>query len=175
MGAKGQGKSVAWLRAHVGHTDDECLIWPFARNRQKGYGMFGHLGDHFYAHRYMCELVKGPAPSSQHQAAHSCGNGHLGCVNPKHLSWKTNGENQLERRSNSRRNRESKVGNRTRLTEADVAEIRRQRGVKTQAALADEFNVSVGCIEYWQKHDRPPVPPGTSAPALARRARVGRF
>jgi hypothetical protein len=44
----------------------------------------------------MCELVHGPSPSKKHQAAHNCGNGHLGCVNPSHLCWKTPRENSLD-------------------------------------------------------------------------------
>lgn len=33
----------------------------------------------------MCELVYGKPPMPKHQAAHNCGKGNLGCINPKHL------------------------------------------------------------------------------------------
>lgn len=94
---KGKGEAFAWLRDHVNHPSEDCLWWPFSR-RQTGYGAFGYLGKVHYAHRFMCELAHGPAPTPEHEAAHSCGNGMSACVNPRHLSWKTRSENQLDRR-----------------------------------------------------------------------------
>jgi HNH endonuclease len=44
----------------------------------------------------MCELAYGPAPSPRHQVAHSCGKGHEGCVNPRHLRWATPKENSAD-------------------------------------------------------------------------------
>ncbi len=67
-----KGKCVEWLREHVAHEGDECLIWPFARNPEKGYGTLGYLGHIHYAHRFMCALVHGPAPKGKPQATHSC-------------------------------------------------------------------------------------------------------
>ena len=135
---KGRGKAVAWIRQHVSFEMDECLIWPFSRTR--GYGMFGYLGNLLYAHRFMCELVNGPPPSIEHQAAHSCGNGHNGCVNPKHLSWKTRSGNNLDswRHSPGARTK----GPQGQLSPRQVLEIRRMKGTKTQAQLAAEFGLS---------------------------------
>lgn len=110
---------MMWIRDHLEYPHDYCLIWPFARG-DNGYGSFGRQGKFIYTHRYICELVKGPPPTPEHQAAHSCGRGHEGCVNPKHLSWKTRAENQLDRREHGTENR---VWNK--LTPDDVAEIRR--------------------------------------------------
>jgi hypothetical protein len=166
---RGKGAAVAWLRAHAAHQGDECLTWPFSRIG-KGYGSFGYLRKQLYAHRFMCELVHGPAPSPQHQAAHSCGKGHEGCVNPRHLSWKTNSENQLDRSAHG--NREPK--RRTILTVEQVTTIRALKGHKTQREIADMFGVKPGCIEYWQKGDRMPAPRGTSQSALWRRAKADR-
>jgi hypothetical protein len=84
-----------WLRKHLDHQDQEfCLIWPFSR-AQNGYAQVG--GARVVPTRVMCEHRNGPPPTPEHQAAHSCGNGHNGCVNPWHLNWKTVAENQLER------------------------------------------------------------------------------
>lgn len=88
MSKRGEGKTIKWLRAHTDYSHDWCLIWPFV-SKLHGYGQFGYLGKNYYAHRFMCELAHGPAPSPLHEAAHSCGRGHEGCVNPQHLSWKT--------------------------------------------------------------------------------------
>src|SRR4051812_5100930 len=92
---KGKGEAVAWLREHALYCGDDCLIWPFSRAR--GYGNFGYLGKNIYAHRFMCELIHGPAPTPDHHAAHSCGNGHKACVNPMHITWKTSSENMRDK------------------------------------------------------------------------------
>ena len=86
-----------WLVARKDHEGDGCLIWPFSR-KETGYGQIGRNGRVTGAHRVMCELVNGPAPTPNHEASHECGNGHLGCVHPKHLTWKTRAENRMDRR-----------------------------------------------------------------------------
>lgn len=86
------GKARAWIDAHVDHDGEECLIWPFGR-KQKGYGAIQFDGENSGAHRLMCILAHGEPPSPSHEAAHSCGNGHEGCVNPRHLRWATFTEN----------------------------------------------------------------------------------
>lgn len=137
-----KGKSVAakFLHSLVDYNRPRCVIWPFSR--PTGYGMLVHNGKSFYAHRFMCEIAHGPAPTPQHQAAHSCGNGHNGCVNPRHLSWQTNSENQLERR------RHGTNGTRSKLTPEQVLEIRRLKGVKSELELAKMFGVSRSTIQY---------------------------
>lgn len=142
---KGKGKGITWLKANVGYADDACLIWPYFRNRHTGYALFGYLGKMVYAHRWMCEATHGPAPSPKHEVAHSCGGGHLGCVNPLHVSWKTKSENMLDsvRHGTHRRNRH---GPRGRLKPLDVERIRRLRGKLTQQELGDMFGVSDSTI-----------------------------
>ena len=110
---------------------DDCLTWPFTRIRT-GYGRIGRGGKNHYAHRYICQLVHGEPPEPNYHAAHSCGNGHLACVNPRHLSWKTSSENQLEGRKHCRRV----------LTPQQVAEIRRLRGIARTDHLAERFGVT---------------------------------
>src|SRR5690348_175562 len=94
---KGKSVPLDWLRANASNEKDQCLIWPFSRN-WNGYGHLNRDDKIVYAHRVMCEIVNGPAPGKKHVAAHSCNNGHLGCVSPKHLSWKTPSQNLLDRR-----------------------------------------------------------------------------
>ncbi len=136
--SKGNGKTVQWLRDRANYSGDDCLIWPFNRISD-GYGALGYLGDQVYAHRFMCELIHGAPPTPKHRAAHSCGRGQDGCVNPKHLSWKTNSENQLDRRAHGTA-QHSWWGNKGKLSPADVIEIRRIGRSKTQAELAAMFN-----------------------------------
>lgn len=133
----GKGLAAAFLHANVSYREARCLIWPYARN-ENGYGQFGHRGEMHKAHRYMCELVHGPAPSPLHQAAHACGNGHLGCVNPKHLSWKTGTENQLDRTVHGRA---KPKGPRATLTPEQVEEIKGLKGTMTNTAIAERYGV----------------------------------
>lgn len=172
MAKAGDGKCIRWLREHVNYVGADCLIWPFHRNSQKGYGDLGYNGRQLYAHRLMCELVHGPAPADRPQAAHSCGNGHLGCVNPLHLSWKSNSENQLDRQTHGTREPTNTGWGRTKLTVAQIQEIRALRGIETQVNLAKRFGVKPGCIEYWHKRDRPPAPPGSSVSSIWRRKKL---
>jgi hypothetical protein len=154
MASWNRGKSAAmdWLLAHIDYAGDECLIWPFARIA-KGYGELGAPNRKMqYAHRVMCTLVNGPPPTPKHQTAHSCGRGHDGCVHPRHVSWKTNGENQLDRRIHGTINVP-----RQRLTVRQVEEIRARKGLETQASIAKRLGIKVACVEHWQRHDRPPI------------------
>lgn len=145
--ARGEGKGVRFLRAHVEHGEKACLTWPFARSR--GYGQFGYMGELLYAHRFMCELAHGPAPADKPQCRHLCGNGHLGCVNPKHLRWATQSENHFDRRRHGTANT-AKYGHAGRvLTPSQIISARRlYRNQKlTVTALARWYSVSRRTIE----------------------------
>lgn len=145
---KGKGKCAAWVMANVHHAGDECLIWPYAR-LVDGYGQFGYLGKMVRAHVMMCELASGPCPGDGYEVAHTCLNGHGGCVNPRHLEWKTRSENQRDRYVNERKSRKGTPHQR--LRPEQVEEIRRLRGVETQQSLADKFGVSRTNIIMIQK------------------------
>lgn len=146
MVKKGNGKAYAWLVAHAGHQDDACLIWPFNRCAPHGRGQLGHNGKRsLLAHREMCRLVHGEPPTAKHQASHSCGNGHLGCVNPRHLSWATNSQNQMDRRRHGTMQR-NPTGKKGKLTAEQVTRIKALKGKKTQLELAEMFGVKYGTI-----------------------------
>lgn len=136
-------RTFDWLRSHVDYDGDDCLTWPFGGCN--GYGMCCVGGrKRQYAHRVMCELVHGEAPSAEHEAAHSCGKGHLGCVNPKHIQWKTRSENQLDRHEHGTVQR----GSRGRLTFAEAEKIRSMKGRMTQNELAKIYGVTRGTINH---------------------------
>lgn len=136
---RGEGETIKWIRANASYQGDDCLFWPFSRG--DGYGSFGFEGKNYRAHRFMCQLVNGPPPTPLHQAAHSCGNGRNGCMTPRHLSWKTNGENQLDRRQHG-------TTNRSKLTAEDDAKIREMAKTMTQMQIAAVFGVTHSTVQY---------------------------
>ncbi len=132
---------MAWLKDHVDHQGGECLRWPFATDA-RGYGRLHFDGNSRGAHRVMCLLTHGDPPSPEHEAAHTCGRGHEGCVNPKHLRWATKGENQRDRLQHGTSPRGTGNGT-NRLSEADVTEIRRRLALGVpQTTLAAEYGVT---------------------------------
>lgn len=75
------------------------------------------------AHANDCKSQHGDPPTPKHQAAHSCGNGHLGCVASAHLSWKTKIENEADKILHGTTNRGERQG-RSKLKQDDVRRIR---------------------------------------------------
>lgn len=80
----------------VNYEGDDCLPWPYALN-DDGYPLLYKGGKNVIVSRFLCAETYGPPPTDDHQAAHSCGNGHLACVNKKHLRWATFEENIQDR------------------------------------------------------------------------------
>src|SRR6185369_3598386 len=133
-----------WMQKHLGHDDAEfCLIWPFTR-AQNGYPTAGK-NNAIRPHRVMCEHRNGPPPTPEHQAAHSCGKGHLGCVNPWHLNWKTPAENQIERY----KQQGGKLP-RYRLRPDQVDEIRSMKGRERTVETAARFQCSEANVRQIQ-------------------------
>lgn len=160
----GNGNTYEFLMAHKDHRGLACLEWPFSL-RSNGYGQFGRLGVMYHAHRFMCELVKGPPPSSKHQAAHACGN--RSCVNPRHLSWKTQAENEADKTIHGTAGRAN--GSRTKLSLTMIEFIRSRKGVVGQEALAKKLGLPYATIRYWQKTTHAPAPPGKARLAAMKR------
>lgn len=122
---------------------DECLIWPHKR-KATGYGEIRVLGvknKWVMVHRVVCEAVNGPPPSKRHQAAHSCGKGHEGCVSPKHLRWATPQENAADRIAHGTDNRGERNG-RAKLTRRQAREILDLKGQMLHREIAEKFGVS---------------------------------
>lgn len=86
-----------FLQSALEYTGDECIVWPFVRMATSGYGRFSKGGKSLYAHREVCRRAHGDEPFSRAHAAHSCGNGSGGCVNPQHLRWATAAQNAADK------------------------------------------------------------------------------
>jgi len=141
-----KGEPMQWMKEHISHTGNECLTWPFA-TLSNGYGEISRNGSTMGTHRLMCELAHGLAPTEDHQAAHSCGNGHLGCVNPRHLRWATSAENLSDRASHGTLNRGVRNGKAI-LSEDQVREIKKLKGTLSERKIAALFNVSRATVNF---------------------------
>jgi hypothetical protein len=137
------GEPSKWLRRHVMHDDDACLKWPFATGRDGRGRIARDLSPQ--AHRAMCILAHGEPPSSIHEAAHSCGQGHQGCVNPRHLYWATPVENAADRQVHGTEAKGERVPQ-AKLTEADVLQIRALKGKATQREIGIRFGVDAETV-----------------------------
>ena len=138
---KGSGLSFVYDIALRSNAAD-CLEWPYGLNG-KGYGMVRVDGVAHLVHRYVCIVAHGEAPSSEHQAAHSCGN--RLCCNPAHIRWATPSENQLDRVIHGTSNRgEQSAG--AKLRAADVFDIREVTGKEARRATARRYGISVGHV-----------------------------
>lgn len=139
------GPAIGWLKAHIGHEGDECLIWPFFSN-STGYGSVRLNQKTFLAHRLMCIFAHGE-PAGRMDAAHSCGRGSEGCVNPNHLRWASRSENTFDKVGHGTDNRGVR-NPLSKLKDSEIQEIRDLRGSLSQSAIAkiygvDQSNISV--------------------------------
>ena len=128
-----------FLEVAVPYDGDECLIWPYARDNQ-GYARLNDGTRMKSLSRIMCETCIGPPPTKRHHAAHSCGNGHIGCITKRHLRWATVSENQKDRVLHGTSNRGERSSTAV-LTEQDVLFIREAVKTRTQADLARSYGV----------------------------------
>lgn len=118
----------------------ECLIWPFAFAKD-GCALITVDGVRQRAPRYICSVVHGEPLDPKMDAAHECGNGHLGCINPNHLSWKTRKENIQDAVRHGTMQRGEKHST-AKLNDNKVREIRRLFGLFRDEEIAKSYGVS---------------------------------
>ncbi|MBZ9659741.1 hypothetical protein LB523_11865 [Mesorhizobium sp. ESP-6-4] len=121
------------------YDGDNCLIWPYSRGAD-GYGNLNYDGKVKIVSRLVCELVNGEPPTPEHEAAHSCGKGHEGCVAPNHLSWKTAKENALDKICHGTMPR-GETHPASKLSESQVVEIRGLSKTKSHSEIARVYGV----------------------------------
>lgn len=144
-----KGYAIKYVHSTIlKETGSECFPWPFAKT--SGYGMMNVDGKNIHAHRYVCIMAHGDPPTDKHEAAHECGNGNRGCVNPNHLSWKTSKENQQDRLRHGTATRG--INNpRAKLSEGQVLEIFSLRGTESQSETAGRFGVGQTTVSSIQR------------------------
>ena len=143
------GTRMRWLLAHANHPGEDCLIWPFSRDHN-GYARITVDGVQSCASRAMCEIANGAPETYTLQAAHNCGQGHLGCVNPRHLRWDTVAGNHADKAIHGTEIKGTDQWQ-AKLTDADVRSIRAAKGTVSQQRLADRYGVNQTTISKIQR------------------------
>lgn len=139
-----RGSPKAFIEA-MPSSGDECVVWPYMRNNM-GYAMINNGdGTKSLVSRVVCGQRNGPPPTPEHQAAHSCGKGHDGCVAPWHLSWKTQKENRADTKLHGTHLFGSMLKT-SKLSEIDVFLIKSLLGVAPQSYLSKTFGVTQSAI-----------------------------
>jgi len=86
------GAGLAWIKEFQGYEGDDCLLFPFrTAANPRGHVLFNFRK--MPAAKAMCFLVHKSPPDGKTFALHTCGNGHLGCVNPRHVYWGDESDN----------------------------------------------------------------------------------
>lgn len=147
-GLRHRDDSIRYLHGVVlPHKETErCLLWPHGKTSD-GYGRIGINGKRVAAHRLVCSMVHGGSPSPKHEAAHSCGNGHLGCVNPQHLSWKTRSENFADKLVHDTHNRGERNGF-SKITESQARQALMLKGTASRPKIAKLTGVSISNVAH---------------------------
>lgn len=141
LGCTKHGEPERYFRDVVLPYDgNDCLQWPFGKTP----GGYGKL-DGKIASRVLCEEVNGPPPTPKHDAAHSCGRGHLGCVTKRHLSWKTRAENMADQLTHGTRGRGEK-NSMSKISDEDAAVIREIAPFAPYTLISDHYGISVAYV-----------------------------
>ena len=125
---------------------DECLFWPFSA--VDGYGVLRWGGATQRVNRVICSILYGD-PQPRDEAAHSCGNGHLGCCNGRHLRWASPSANAADKFLHGTQPCGAQLPM-AKLGADAVREIRSLRGLESKSSLAARFGVTRSAIGHIQ-------------------------
>lgn len=141
------GDGLKFLQDNKDYVGDGCIFWPYG-NGKDGRGHVYINKRRVRAHVAMLEITAGPKPSPEHECAHSCGQGHKGCVAPNHLRWATRSENIRDRIEHGTSNRGERCA-KAKITEAQVREIREliKAGI-SQSEIAKLYCISQTNVSY---------------------------
>lgn len=132
------GACPAFIDEALATETDDCIMWPYSTD-QDGYSHWVIYNDERRkAHQHVCHAAHGPPETPDLQVAHECGK--AGCINKRHLSWKTvqgNADDRIRHGTNL----PGEENGFAKLTEDDVRAIRAATGTLTQ--IAERFGIAV--------------------------------
>jgi hypothetical protein len=133
-------KNRFYSKVTIPQTEDGCMIWNLAKNRQ-GYGVMVHeVSKTMLAHRYSYELFVGEIPDGM-CVLHKCDNPL--CVRPDHLFLGSHSDNMQDMFSKGRGN----TFNNVKLDMNKVKDIRKRlENKESRASIAKSYNVCVKTI-----------------------------
>lgn len=137
-------RKLKWIEDNSGYLGADCLKWPFSVSSH-GRGTVQLNGKTITAPRMMCIVAHGAPPTKKHHAAHSCGNGHLGCMNPNHICWKTPVENESDKITHGTLRKGSDI-NTSKLSEDDVRAIRAMIGRVSGVKIAKLWGITPAMV-----------------------------
>lgn len=129
---------AAWLSERREFGEDRCLLFPGFVPHRTVRVKFNYRN--MAASEAMCLMVHGMPPSDEHVTAHKCGNGHLSCVNPKHLYWADAKQNARDRVLHDANTPQIEG-----ITAADLEAI--SQDGRLNAVIAWEFGVPVSQVK----------------------------
>lgn len=129
-------------------SPDECWEWIGKKTRD-GYGSLHRNGKAYSAHRASYEISAGKSPAG-FVVMHTCDN--PACVNPAHLRLGTIVDNMQDMIAKGRQSKT--YSKRTRLTEAQVVEIRRSfLSGESKMSLSRRFGVVAKTIRQIVRYE----------------------
>jgi HNH endonuclease len=136
------GKSHEFFLSLLSKETKECIAWPYSKTL--GYGTISFKHKTHRVNRLVCEAVRGPAPDSNHEAAHECGNSD--CCNPAHLLWKIHKDNIADKIQHGTLPLGEKH-HAAKLTRQNVIDIRASRNEVPRSRLASIYGVGLATID----------------------------
>jgi hypothetical protein len=125
----------------------DCVIWQKCKDRD-GYGRASINGKKWQAHRWAYTEAYGDIPEGM-VVRHMCHN--PACINPEHLVIGTHADNVRDKLEANRQLKGEDVPS-SKLTEAQVKEIKELKGKISGPKLADKFNVHfITIYKIWNR------------------------
>ena len=143
------------LKSHRVVKPDGCWVWDGCKDKD-GYGKITWNKRYYRVHILVAELTFNDFKSWL-CVCHTCDNPK--CFNPEHLFMATNEENTKDRTAKNRDARGERQGL-SKLTEAQVKEIRFKKNLRNTADLAKQHGVSEAtiydvCSRTWKGRSPP--------------------
>lgn len=138
------GSAKKFIEQALSYRGDECLLWPYGRNRG-GYAVSKERCGTTLVSRYICIETNGAPADPRLEAAHSCSNGHNGCITPSHLYWATskeNGEDTVRAGNSTRGERNA----RAKISTEQALEILQLKGKMPLKDVAEIFGVCCSTV-----------------------------